>query len=618
MSQINTNGINVNYPVPGVNNNSQGFRDNFAAIKTNLDAASTEITDLQNKAVLKAALNGQTLNNDMANALMSNTLTRGFRASTYNLGNAISGTVVVNVSQGDVQYGTIAGNTTIQFAGWAPSGTQSNVQLELTISNANAIISFPTQVKMSGTYGVETLENFANVGNIPTVSVPYGVSQLEYRLSTIDCGNSITIEPFNRPRQVTQIQQRIPTPQGQPGDTTGTVCVEPSTSLAYEVCTDSNATTDLITCSSTSGFYLDMPVQFTGFVGATSFLGANVTAGTTYYIRTISTSGNSFTISSLPGTVSGPGTLVNVATGSGSVTITPVNYLYVATGAYDTNNAVLTRLVTSSNAYTTSVTANVARTSGNLTVSDTANLVVGYPITFSASTVAFTLNTSDTTGNVNLTGNVSELVVNTTIQVSGDLTWTGNLVSGNTYFVRSIDTGTSNIKLGSTFGGSVIPLSLGTANLSNLAYGVAGNRSGTLMGGLNSANTYYLLSKDSGTGNITISNDINGPILTFYDENGNVSVTATTNYVVNITASGNGTIQNNDPVIFTGNVGGGLQANTVYYACNVAPSAFSVSATRFEGVAGQKVPLANYNSSGAIATFTQGTAIWKRSQLSSW
>ena len=51
-SAINTNGINVNYPVPGVNNNSQGFRDNFATIRTNLNTASTEITDLQNNVVV--------------------------------------------------------------------------------------------------------------------------------------------------------------------------------------------------------------------------------------------------------------------------------------------------------------------------------------------------------------------------------------------------------------------------------------------------------------------------------------------------------------------------------------------------------------------------------------
>ena len=55
MSQINTNGINVNYPVPGQNNSSQGFRDNFAAIRTNINTASTEITDLQAKVVVKAA-----------------------------------------------------------------------------------------------------------------------------------------------------------------------------------------------------------------------------------------------------------------------------------------------------------------------------------------------------------------------------------------------------------------------------------------------------------------------------------------------------------------------------------------------------------------------------------
>ena len=188
-SAINTNGINVNYPVPGINNSSQGFRDNFSAIKTNLNSAATEITELQNKAIFKAPLEGITLNNDMANTLISNALTRGFRASTYNLGNSITGTTVVNVSLGDVQYGTIAGNTTIQFTGWTQSGTQSNVQLELNVSNANAVITFPSEVKFIGSYGAELLENVSNIGGAPTVTVPAGVTQLEYRFSTIDCGN---------------------------------------------------------------------------------------------------------------------------------------------------------------------------------------------------------------------------------------------------------------------------------------------------------------------------------------------------------------------------------------------------------------------------------------------
>jgi hypothetical protein len=64
MSTINTNGINVNYPVPGENNSSQGFRDNFTNIKNNINTAGTEITELQSKAVLKAGLTGIPIDNN--------------------------------------------------------------------------------------------------------------------------------------------------------------------------------------------------------------------------------------------------------------------------------------------------------------------------------------------------------------------------------------------------------------------------------------------------------------------------------------------------------------------------------------------------------------------------
>ena len=202
-SSINTNSLNVNYPVPGVNNNSQGFRDNFATIKTNLDAAGNEITDLQNKVVLKQALANSTLNNDMANTLISNALTRSFRASSYNLGNALSGTVTIDVSQADVQYGNIAANTTLQFTNWSPTNTQSNLQLVLNVGNA-------------------------------TVTAPADITQLDYRFSTLDCGNTVIIEPFNRPRKAGQINTRTPANIGSVGDRAGTVCQD---STYLYVCT---------------------------------------------------------------------------------------------------------------------------------------------------------------------------------------------------------------------------------------------------------------------------------------------------------------------------------------------------------------------------------------------
>ena len=64
-SSINPNNIDGNYPVAGQPNNTQGMRDNFTNIKTNFQYAEDEITDLQSKVVLKQALTGTTLDNNM-------------------------------------------------------------------------------------------------------------------------------------------------------------------------------------------------------------------------------------------------------------------------------------------------------------------------------------------------------------------------------------------------------------------------------------------------------------------------------------------------------------------------------------------------------------------------
>jgi hypothetical protein len=302
MSTINTNGINTNYPVPGENNPTQGFRDNFSAIKNNLNTAGVEITDLQNKVVLKAALDGGALNNDMANTVISNAATRSFRATTYNLGNALSGTVLVNVSQADVQYGNVAGNINLQFGSWAPTNTESAITLRLGIT-PNSAITFPSQVvAANNNFGGTILENYANTGNI-TITAPHDVTQLEFKLRTLDCGNTISIEPLNRPFQSTQIIQRSPSPTGFPGDKTGAVAVDEE--YLY-VCTDTydaNTITSLDGVSTTSGtniitltadvvaagITVNMPVVFdTMFIANTSVDNfGNLESGRVYYVKTI-------------------------------------------------------------------------------------------------------------------------------------------------------------------------------------------------------------------------------------------------------------------------------------------------------------------------------------------
>lgn len=399
MSTINTNGLNVNYPVPGVNNNSQGFRDNFASIKTNLDITATELTDLQNKVVVKQALTGSILNNDMANTIISNAATRSFRATTNNLGNALSGTVLVDVSMGDVQYGTIAGNTTFQFGSWAPTGTQSNVQLSLSVSNANAVISFPSELAISPDSGAITLENYANIGGVATVSIPYGVTQLDYRISTLDCGNTLTIEQYNRPSITTEIQQRNVTPTGFQGDVIGDVAV--GSGYTQLTITSTNSA-DYFTLASgdTTELYTDLPIVFTG----TSFE-ANITSGTTYYVRNV-VSSSTFTVSSSLG-----GANVNLAGSTGTMYANPVSYMYVCTDNYN------------STAYTKTVSAT--DTSGNVTLSNTTNLAVNAPIIFTGTTFGgilaetiYYVKTIGSGGNVTISRSRTNGVADTTVTLT--------------------------------------------------------------------------------------------------------------------------------------------------------------------------------------------------------
>ena len=408
MSTINTNAINVNYPVPGVNNNSQGFRDNFASIVTNLNTAGNEITDLQNKVVVKQALLGTTINNDMANTLISNASTRGFRATTYNLGNALAGTVLVDVSLGDVQYGTVAANTTINFGSWAPTGTQSNVQLNLTVSNANAVISFPGELIISNDDGVMLLENFANIANVPTVTVPNGVTQLNYMISSTDCGNTLYITPINRPTQSTQIQEKLISPKGFQGDVNGDIAVGPS----FNQITITGANTDpyLTTSGNTTQLYTDLPVVFTG-----TSLEGNLVVGTTYYVRNV-VSSTTFTVSS---SIGGANIAIGANASGTTMLANPVSYVYIATDSYNSTaypKNVISTAGTNLTITTTTTSSNILTTTGS-----TASLSANLPVIFNGSTF-------------------------------------GGINANTTYYVRNIASGTT-FTVSSTLGGANVSLS---------------------------------------------------------------------------------------------------------------------------------------------------------------
>jgi hypothetical protein len=182
----------------------------------------------------------------------------------------------------------------LQFGGWAPTNTESNVVLRLTVANVDATISLPNAaVSANNNFGVTTLENYQDINGTATLTAPSNVSILEYTFSTLDCGNTLTVAPNNRPFQATQILTRTPPPTGLPGDIAGTVAVDAN--YIY-VCTDAFDSTiypktvgntysgNLVQMSTTNNLAVNAPIVFTGNVDTAN---TNLVANSVYYIKTI-------------------------------------------------------------------------------------------------------------------------------------------------------------------------------------------------------------------------------------------------------------------------------------------------------------------------------------------
>jgi hypothetical protein len=159
-SAINPNDIDGTYPVAGQDNNSQGFRDNFTNTKTNFQYAANEITDLQSKAVLKAALNGTVLNNDMAGSPLSNANISDFSAIAANLGNQ-TGVVTIDYVDGHYQTVSTSGSISLAFANFPASGNFGIVRVAITVTNIAYTVTLPNTVSV----GTSNLQGY-NAGVI--------------------------------------------------------------------------------------------------------------------------------------------------------------------------------------------------------------------------------------------------------------------------------------------------------------------------------------------------------------------------------------------------------------------------------------------------------------------
>jgi len=129
-SSITVASIDAAYPVAGQDNDSQGFRDNFSQIKTQLTTAGSEITALQaNRATTNAttSFNGHDVKNANLQDWGQKVVAKG----------SVSGSVDCDFEDGNVTTLTTSGDVTLTFSNFpkeddGTTNTHASMKILLT------------------------------------------------------------------------------------------------------------------------------------------------------------------------------------------------------------------------------------------------------------------------------------------------------------------------------------------------------------------------------------------------------------------------------------------------------------------------------------------------------
>jgi hypothetical protein len=189
-SNINPNNIDGAYPVAGQDNNSQGFRDNFTNTSTNFQYAADEITDLQNNAVLKSALTGTVLDNNMLGAILSNAQLQDM-SETVNILGTVSGSVTINYALGSVQTLTTNGSVSLAFTNFPAAGTAGAVTVQVTVSSVSHTLTLPAAVNVNNR-GIQGLNPVSNIITFASAGV------YRFTFTTVNGGVTITVTEANK------------------------------------------------------------------------------------------------------------------------------------------------------------------------------------------------------------------------------------------------------------------------------------------------------------------------------------------------------------------------------------------------------------------------------------
>jgi hypothetical protein len=186
-SQINSDNIDKTYPVAGQDNDSQGFRDNFDAIQANFIYTKAEIEDLQSKAVLKGALTGDTLDNDLGGSNISNGSYTNFHGTVQSA--EVSTSTNVSILNGSLQAYTLADNTTFTFTNWPETGKYAKVKIHVN-AKQNQVINVGSDVELGKKYTIYSVgtTNFVPMGASATAVFQASITGTTLSVSSVSSG----------------------------------------------------------------------------------------------------------------------------------------------------------------------------------------------------------------------------------------------------------------------------------------------------------------------------------------------------------------------------------------------------------------------------------------------
>jgi hypothetical protein len=192
-SAINPNNIDIEYPIAGQDNNTQGFRTNFTNIKNNFQAAETEINDLQNKVLLKSSLTGGTLNNDLSGALIYNGQIQDFALTRVALG-TVSGVATINYASAHYHTVTTGGGVVLVFTNFPPAGTAAIVKVQVTVTSTSHTLQLPSAVTVNNV-GIQGL-TVSGITGVSTITFA-AAGVYEFTFETYTNGSTITVSQTN-------------------------------------------------------------------------------------------------------------------------------------------------------------------------------------------------------------------------------------------------------------------------------------------------------------------------------------------------------------------------------------------------------------------------------------